>query len=111
MINVLLGITTTIGNIVILIALHKETWLRFINLLKQLFRSPVPSDIFVAFVQLVYGPYVIAILQGQWQTCRLLSFVCSKEAKISLTVSVYDREYVKDRFELRTEIRYVKILS
>ena len=53
-INVFLGITPTVGNIVMLIALHNETSLHKPS--KLLLRSLVVSDLCVGFVQLSLFP-------------------------------------------------------
>ena len=81
--NILLGINVTIGNTGILIPLYKETSLHQPS--KELFCSLVADDLFVDLVKIVYVPYLISIVQGQWQTSRLLLFVRSKEANILLT--------------------------
>ena len=85
--NILLGITATVGNIVILIALHKETSLHQPS--KVLLRNLVASDLCVGLVQLVFGSYEISILQRQWQICRVLHFVLELPASISIAVSLW----------------------
>ena len=85
-INILLGITAIVGNIVILIALHKETSLSQTS--KVLLRNLVASDLCVGFVQIAVGVRGISILQGQWQICRLLYLVTVIAASISITVSL-----------------------
>ena len=85
-INILLGITAIVGNIVILIALRKETSLNQVS--KVLLRNLVASDLCVGFVQIAYGVDWISILQGRWQICRLLYLVTGIAAHISLTVSL-----------------------
>ena len=85
-INILLGITTIIGNTVILIALCKET--SFHKPSKVLLRNLVASDLCVGFVQLVFGAHWFSILQRRWQTCRHLYMVVGIAANISITVSL-----------------------
>ena len=85
-INILLGITTIIGNTVILIALCKET--SFHKPSKVLLRNLVSSDLCVGFVQLVFGAHWFSILQRRWQTCRHLYMVVGIAANISITVSL-----------------------
>lgn len=87
MISILFGITAIFGNIVILIALHKERSLHQPS--KVLLRNLVASDLSVGFVQLVFGAYEISILQRQWQICRLLYFVLELPASISIAVSLW----------------------
>ena len=87
MISILLGITAIFGNIVILIALHKERSLHQPS--KVLLRNLVASNLCVGFVQLVFGAYEISILQRQWQICRLLYFVLELPASISIAVSLW----------------------
>ena len=86
-VNVLLGITAIVGNIVILIALHKQTSLNPAS--KVLLRNLVASDLCVGFVQIADGVRGISILQGQWQICRLLYLVTAIAASISITVSLW----------------------
>ena len=85
-INILLGITAIVGNIVILIALHKETSLNQAS--KVLLRNLVASDLCVGFVQITEGVRGISILQGQWQICPLLYLVTVIAASISIAVSL-----------------------
>ena len=85
-INILLGITAIVGNIVILIALHKETSLNQAS--KVLLRNLVASDLCVGFVQIADVVNWISILQGQWQICRLLYLVTGIAGSISIGVSL-----------------------
>ena len=97
MISILLGITAIFGNIVILIALHKETSLHQPS--KVLLRNLVANDLCVGFVQLVFGAYEISILQGKWQICGLLYFVLELPASISIAVSLWTTTVISvDRF-------------
>ena len=84
-INILLGITAIVENTVILIALHKETSLH--QPYKVLLHNLVASDLCVDFARIAYGFEVISILQGRWQTCRLLFFVWGIASNILITVS------------------------
>ena len=86
-IYILLGITAIVGNTLILIALRKKTSLH--QPCKVLLRNLVASDLCIGFVQLVFGALGISILQGWWQICRLLFFVNSITANISITVSLW----------------------
>ena len=85
-INILLGITAIVGNIVILIAFHKETSLHQPS--KILLRNLVASDLCVGFVQLAFGARGISILQGRWQTCRHVYLVYGIAGNISISVSL-----------------------
>ena len=72
-INILLGITATAGNTVILIALHKETSIHKPS--NVLLYNLVVSDICAGLVQFAFGARGISILQGRWGTCRHLYLV------------------------------------
>ena len=83
---ILLGITAIVGNIVILIALQKETSLSQAS--KVLLRNLVASDLCVGFIQIAHSVRWISILQGRWQICRLLFYVGAIAGSISMTVSL-----------------------
>ena len=85
-INILLGNIVIVENTVILIALYKETSLYQPS--KVLLRSMVASDLCVGFAEIAYGVEGISILQGRWQTCRLLFLVWGIACNISITVSL-----------------------
>ena len=110
-INILLGITTILGNTVILIALHKETSLNQAS--KVLLRNLVASDLGVGFVQIAYGVACISILQGRWQICRLLYLVTGIAANISLTVSLWTITAISvDRLlALLLKLRYRQVVT
>ena len=86
-IYIFLGITTIVGNTLILIALHKNTSLHQPS--KVLLRNLVASDLCIGFVQLLYGALGISILQGWWQICHHLFDVNNIAASISITVSLW----------------------
>ena len=86
-INILLGISTIIGNTVSLIALRKETSLHKPS--KVLLRNLVASDLCVGFVQLVFSAHWFSILQRRWQTCRHLYMIVAIAANISISVSLF----------------------
>ena len=86
-IYIFLGITTIVGNTLILIALHKNTSLHQPS--KVLLRNLVASDLCIGFVQLLYGALGISILQGWWQMCHLLFLVNGIASNISTTVSMW----------------------
>ena len=85
-INILLGITATVGNTVVLIALHKETSLHKPS--KVLLHNLVASDLCAGFVQFLFGARGISILQGRWQNCRHLYLVYGIAGNISIPVSL-----------------------
>ena len=86
-IYVFLGITTIVGNTLILIALRKNTSLHQPS--KVLLRNLVASDLCIGFVQLLYGALGISILQGWWQICHHLFIFNNIAASISITVSLW----------------------
>ena len=110
-INKLLGITTIIGNTVILLALHKETSLNQAS--KVLLRNLVASDLCVGFVQIACGVAWISILQGRWQICRLLYLVTGIAANISITVSLWTITAISvDRLlALLLKLRYRQVVT
>ena len=85
--NILLGVAAVVGNIVILIALRKETSLHQPS--KVLLRNLVASDLCVGFVQLVSGAFNISILQRRWQLGRPLDLVTRLSGTISVAVSLW----------------------
>ena len=110
-INILLGITAIVGNTVILIALHKETSLNQAS--KVLLRNLVASDLFVGFVQLVFGARFISILQGRWKICRILFSVSGIAGIISITVSSWTITAISvDRLlALLLKLRYRQVVT
>ena len=111
MINILLGITAIVGNTVILIALNKKTSLHQPS--KVLLRNLIASDLCVGFLECVYSAYKISILQGRWQTCRLLFFVNSIAGNISTTVSLWTVTAISvDRLlALLLKLRYRQVVT
>ena len=110
-INILLGITAIVGNIVILIALHKETSLNQAS--KVLLRNLVASDLCVGFAQITEGVRGISILQGQWQICRLLYLVTVIAGSISIAVSLWTITAISvDRLlALLLKLRYRQVVT
>ena len=110
-IYILLGITTIVGNTLILIALHKNTSLHQPS--KALLRNLVASDLCIGFVQLVYGALGISILRGWWQICHLLFFVNDMTANISITVSLWTITAISvDRLlALLLKLRYRQVVT
>ena len=85
-INTLLAITAIVGNILILIALHKETSLHLPS--KALIRNLVVSDLCVGFVEFLLVGKWISILQGQWQICHYFYLAYKIGASTSISVSL-----------------------
>ena len=110
-INIFLGITATLGNTVILIALHKETSLHKPS--KGLLYNLVVSDICAGFVQFVFGARGISILQGRWETCRHLYLVFGVAGNISIPVSLCTVTAISvDRFlALLLQLRYRQVVT
>ena len=111
MINILHGITAIVGNTVILIALNEKTSLHQPS--KILLRNLIASDLCVGFLEFVYCAYKISLLQGQWQTCRLLFFVNSIAGNISTTVSLWTITAISvDRpLALLLKLRYRQVVT
>ena len=110
-INILLGISAIVGNIVILIALHKQTSLNQAS--KVLLRNLVASDLCVGFVQITEVVRGISILQGQWQICPLLYLVTVIAASISIAVSLWTITAISvDRLlALLLKLRYRQVVT
>ena len=110
-INILLGITAIVGNIVILIALHKETSHNQPS--KVLLRNLVASDLCVGFSQIACGVNLISILQGRWQICRPLLFVTGIAGNISIIVSLLTVTAISvDRLlALLLKLRYRQVVT
>ena len=110
-INILLGITAIVGNIVILFALHKETSLNQAS--KVLLRNLVASDLCVGFAQITEGVRGISILQEQWQICRLLYLVTVIAGSISIAVSLWTITAISvDRLlALLLKLRYRQVVT
>ena len=110
-IYIFLGITTIVGNTLIIIALHKNTSLHQPS--KVLLRNLVASDLCIGFVQLLYGVLGISILQGWWQICHHLFIVNNIAACISITVSLWTITAISvDRLlALLLKIRYRQVVT
>ena len=110
LINIILGITATVGNTVILIALHKETSLHKPS--KVLLHNLVASNLCAGFVQFVFGAQGISILQRRWKICRLLYLVYGI-AGISIPVSLSTITAISvDRLlALLLKIRYRQVVT
>ncbi|XP_044169107.1 beta-4C adrenergic receptor-like [Acropora millepora] len=110
-INILLSITAIVGNIVILIALHKEPSLNQAS--KVLLRNLVASDLCVGFVQIADSADWIFILQGRWQICRLLFLFWGIAANISITASLLTITAISvDRLlALLLKLRYRQVVT
>ncbi|XP_029209246.2 melanocortin receptor 3-like [Acropora millepora] len=110
-VNILLGITGILGNAIILIALHKETFLGQAS--KVLLSNLVASDLCVGFVQIAYGVDWISIIQGRWQICRRLFLVWGIAACISITVSLLTITAISvDRLlALLLKLRYRQVVT
>ena len=108
---IFLGITTIVGNTLILIALHKNTSLHQPS--KVLLRNLVASDLCIGFVQLLCGASGISILQGWWQICHHLFIVNNIAASISITVSLWTITAISvDRLlALLLKIRYRQVVT
>jgi len=110
-INILPGITAIVGNIVILIALHKGTSLNQAS--KVLLRNLVASDLCVGFVQIADGVRGISILQGQWEICHPLFLFWGIAANISILVSLLTITAISvDRLlALLLKLRYRQVVT
>ena len=111
MINILLGITATVENTVILNALHKEKSLHKHS--KVLVRNLVASDLCAGLVQFVSGVQGISVLQKRWHVCHLLYLVFGMAGNISITVSLCTITAISvDRLlALLLKIRYRQVVT
>ena len=110
-IYIFLGISTIVGNTLILIALHKNTSLHQPS--KVLLRNLVASDLCIGFVQLVHGALGIFILQGWWQICHLSFLVIAIASNILTTVSMWTITAISvDRLlALLLKLRYRQVVT
>ena len=68
-INIFLSITATLGNCIILVALHKESSLHPPS--KLLYRCLATTDLLVGLVtQPLYATYWISVVHEHWSLCR-----------------------------------------
>ena len=121
-VNIVLSITTSCGNILILCALQKEYTLRSASSRVILFRSLAASDLCVGLVsQPLFVISILLISNGHWQVCglmRCVTYVVSTtlcgESLLTVTAISMDRLLVlllKSKYSLIVTSTRVKVVA
>ena len=86
-VNILLSITATIGNSLILVALHKESSLHPPS--KLLYRCLATTDLLVGLVtQPTYAAYWMSVVHKHWSLCRFSFYATGVTGYVLCTVSM-----------------------
>ena len=86
-VNVLLSITATLGNSLILVALHKESSLHPPS--KLLYRCLATTDLLVGLVtQPIYAAYWMSVVHKHWSLCRFSFYATGVTGYVLCTVSM-----------------------
>ena len=111
-VNILLSITATLGNSLILVALHKESSLHPPS--KLLYRCLATTDLLVGLVtQLLYATYWISVVYEHWSLfwyARDAVFI-SSHALCSVSLSTLTAISVDRLLALLLGLRYKKIVT
>ena len=86
-VNILLSITTFLGNSLILVALHKESALHAPS--KLLYRCLATTDLLVGLVtQPIYAAYWMSVVHEHWSLCRFSFYATGVTGYVLCTVSM-----------------------
>ena len=86
-VNILLSITATLGNSLILVALHKESSLHPPS--KLLYRCLATTDLLVGLVtQPIYAAYWMSVVHKHWSLCRFSFYATGVTGYVLCTVSM-----------------------
>ena len=86
-VNILLSITATLGNSLILVALHKESSLHPPS--KLLYRCLATTDLLVGLVtQPIYAAYWMSVVHEHWSLCRFSFYASGVTGYALCTVSM-----------------------
>ena len=86
-VSILLSITATLGNSLILIALHKESSLHPPS--KLLYRCLATTDLLVGLVtQPIYAAYWMSVVHKHWSLCRFSFYATGVTGYVLCTVSM-----------------------
>ena len=86
-VNILLSITATLGNSLILVALHKESSLHPPS--KLLYRCLATTDLLVGLVtQPIYAAYWMSVVHEHWSLCRFSFYATGVTGYALCTVSM-----------------------
>ena len=110
--NILLSITVTLGNSLILVALHKESSLHPPS--KLLYRCLTTTDFLVGLVtQPLYAAYWMSVVYEHWSFCRYArdATVISSHALCSVSLSTLTAISVDRLLALLLGLRYKKIVT
>ena len=111
-VNILLSITATLGNSLILVALHKESSLHPPS--KLLYRCLATTDLLVGLVnQPFYAAYWMSVVYEHWSFCRYArdATVISSHALCSVSLSTLTAISVDWLLALLLGLRYKKIVT
>ena len=111
-VNILLSITATLGNSLILVALHKESRLHPPS--KLLYRCLATTDLFVGLVtQPLYATYWMSVVHEHWSLCRYSFDACSVTGYALCSVSLSTLTVISmDRLlALLLGLRYKEIVT
>ena len=111
-VNILLSITATLGNSLILVALHKESSLHPPS--KLLYRCLATTDLLVGLVnQPLYTAYWMSVVYEHWSFCRYArdATVILSHALCSVSLSTLTAISVDRLLALLLGLRYKKIVT
>ena len=111
-VNILLSITATLGNSLILVALHKESSLHPPS--KLLYRCLATTDLLVGLVnQPLYAAYWMSVVYEHWSFCRYArdATVISSHALCSVSLSTLTAISVDRLLALLLGLRYKEIVT
>ena len=111
-VNILLSITATLGNSLILVALHKESSLHPPS--KLLYRCLATTDLLVGLVtQPLYATYWMSLVHEHWSLCRYSNYATGVTGYVLCLVSLLTLTAISvDRLlALLLRLRYKEIVT
>ena len=111
-VNILLSITATLGNSLILVALHKESSLHPPS--KLLYRCLATTDLLVGLVcQPHYAIYQISLVHEHWSLCRYANYAVNITGYTLCGVSLFTTAAISvDRLlAMLLRLRYKEIVT
>ena len=111
-VNILLSITATLGNSLILVALHKESSLHPPS--KLFYRCLATTDLLIGLVtQPLYATYWMSLVHEHWSLCRYSNYATGVTGYVLCLVSLLTLTAISvDRLlALLLGLRYKKIVT
>ena len=111
-VNILLSITATLGNSLILVALHKESSLHSPS--KLLYRCLATTDLLIGLVtQPLYATYWMSLVHEHWSLCRYSNYATGVTGYVLCLVSLLTLTAISvDRLlALLLRLRYKEIVT